>query len=221
MLDFDHIEARGLTKLYGPTRALISATLTVRRGDACVVEGPNGSGKTTLVSLLALLARPSRGELRFGEHDGRESRRELVGRIGYLGHRAAMYPGLSGRENLKFFGELREVPNLDARVEAAIERFDAKAFADKPLGKLSRGQMQRLALGLSVLHEPRLLVLDEPTTGLDARSIETLIGVIREERERGAIVLVVTHDESFASAVATRRVRLDRGKLVSDDEASR
>lgn len=219
MLDFDHIEARGLTKLYGPTRALVSATLTVRAGDVCVVEGPNGSGKTTLVSLLALLARPSRGELRFGEHDGREARRELVGRIGYLGHRAAMYPGLSGRENLHFFGELREVPNLGARVDAAIERFDAKSFAGKPLGKLSRGQMQRLALGLSVLHEPRLLVLDEPTTGLDARSIETLAAVIAEEKARGAIVLVVTHDEAFAEAVATRRVRMDRGKIASDEAA--
>lgn len=219
MLDYDRIEARGLTKTFGTTRALVGLDLTVRAGRCTVIEGPNGSGKSTLVGLLSLLSRPSRGTLRFGDHDALEREGELRASIGVLAHAAMVYPDLTGLESLALAADLYAVPDAARRVASLRERFDIGSFAERPTRTLSRGQLQRVALARAVIHEPRLLLLDEPSTGLDARATERLVTAIESEVARGAIVVLVTHDPELAAECADDRVAMERGRRAPDKDA--
>jgi heme exporter protein A len=214
-LDFDRIEVRDLVKLYGPTRALAGVQLELQAGQITAIEGANGSGKSTLLNVLALLTRPTRGSLRYGEHDP-QKRRELRARIGLVAHAAMVYPDLSGRENLELAARLHGL-SFDAGAFAALERrFELGAFMQRPARTYSRGQLQRLSLARALVHSPRLLLLDEPSTGLDAASLERLGEAMRQERARGAIVVLVTHDALLATALADRFVKLERGKLAGE-----
>jgi ABC-type multidrug transport system ATPase subunit len=216
VLDFDRVEARDLVKLYGSTRALVSVSVVLRAGEITAIEGANGSGKSTLLSLLALQARPTRGELRFGDKAASDSP-ELRGAIGLLAHAALLYPDLSGLENLELCAALHGLAGQAgaARIAALRERFELGPFVERAVRTYSRGQLQRVALARAILHAPRLLLLDEPSTGLDATGVERLIEVMRAERERGAIVVLVTHDAGLAEAVADRRLRLVAGRVES------
>jgi len=214
--DFEQVEARGLVKMFGTTRALSGVELTLRAGEITVVEGPNGSGKSTLLSLLAQLARPTDGVVRYGEvvPRGRAAEAALRRRIGVLSHAAMVYPDLTGRENLELYARLHACAEPRARVEAMIARFEIGRFVDRPVRTYSRGQLQRVALARALMHEPRLLLLDEPSTGLDVQGVERLAEAIGEERRRGAIAMLVTHDPALAGRLADRRVRLERGRVV-------
>src|SRR5262249_25281412 len=154
-------------------------------------EGPNGSGKSTLLNVLALLTRPSRGELRFGAHDPRKHPR-LRARIGLVAHAAMVYPDLTGHENLALTARLYALADARAALAELEARFELGAFMARPARSYSRGQLQRLALARALLPAPRLLLLDEPSTGLDQKSVERLCEAVRQERARGAIVVLVT-----------------------------
>jgi heme exporter protein A len=214
-LDFDRIEVRDLVKLYGPTRALAGLQLDLQAGQITAIEGANGSGKSTLLNVLALLTRPTRGSLRFGQHDPAR-RRELRSRIGLVAHAAMVYPDLTGRENLELAARLHGLSHSGPEFDALEARFELGAFMQRPTRTYSRGQLQRLALARALVHAPRLLLLDEPSTGLDTASLERLGEAMRQERARGAIVVLVTHDAVLAEALADRRVRLERGRLAGD-----
>jgi len=218
-LDFEHVETRALVKLFGPTPALAGVDLRFEAGQVTVIEGPNGSGKTTLLSILALLVRPTRGQLRFGTYDPRR-RTHLRGRVGLVAHAAMVYAELSGEENLALTASLY---GLDPRSEAIArmrDRFGLGGWLARPAGTYSRGQLQRLSLARALVHEPRLVLLDEPSSGLDATSHERLEAAVSEERARGAIVVVVTHDTGFAAAVGDRRIRFERGRVAEATGAS-
>ncbi len=206
-LPFTTVRTEGLTKLYGRTPALVGVDAELRAGEVTVIEGANGSGKSTLVQLLAQLARPTRGTVVYGALSGAEARRH----IGLLAHAPMLYPDLTGLENLALFASLYGV--AERELEALRERFELGAFAERPARTCSRGQLQRLALARALLPRPALLLLDEPSTGLDIRGVDRLATVIAEERERGAIVALVTHDAPFAERLADRRLRLDRGRV--------
>ncbi|MFN7702943.1 MAG: ABC transporter ATP-binding protein [Deltaproteobacteria bacterium] len=212
---YARVSGRGLVKTYGPTRALAGIDVDFAAREVTVVEGPNGSGKSTLLGLLSLLVRPSRGELRFGDRDARADATALRGTVGVLAHAALVYPDLSALESLALTAELHGLDAGEARgrIAALRDRFELGSFAERPARTYSRGQLQRLAIARTLLHRPTLVLLDEPSTGLDAASTERLVGAVLEERERGAIVVVVTHDAGFAEAVATRRLRLARGRV--------
>ena len=212
-LDFDRIEATGLVKLYGPTRALAGVQLELKAGEITAIEGPNGSGKSTLLNLLALLGRPNRGELRFGDHDALRTP-WLRSCIGLVAHAPMVYPDLTGRENLSLTAQLYGRPAQAPELAAIERRFELGAFMQRPSRTYSRGQLQRLALARALLPAPRLLLLDEPSTGLDAAGVERLRAVMQEERTRGAIVVLVTHDAPLAESVADRRVALRAGRVV-------
>ena len=214
MLDFDRVEAKGLVKTYGSTLALGGVDLAMREGTVTVIEGPNGAGKSTLLGILTLLARPTRGTLRFGDHDALARSTELRGRIGVLSHASFAYPDLTANENLLLAARLYRVPDPQKRVASLRARFEIGAFGDRPVRTYSRGQLQRVAIARALVHEPRLLLLDEPSTGLDARSTERLVEVVKEEKARGAIVALVTHDEDLASAVEGIRVAIVRGRIA-------
>jgi ABC-type multidrug transport system ATPase subunit len=214
---FETVEARGLVKTFGPTRALAGVDVSLRAGEVTVIEGPNGSGKTTLLGILSLLVRPNRGTVRFGADDALARPDALRGAIGVLAHAAMVYPDLTGIESLRLAAALYGVTGAEARIASLRERFEIGPFGERPTRTYSRGQLQRIALARALVHEPRLLLLDEPSTGLDAASVERLAGAVRQERARGSIVVLVTHDVAFAETVCDRRVVLSRGRVERTD----
>jgi ABC-type multidrug transport system ATPase subunit len=211
-LEFDRVEVRGLVKVYGPTRALIGVDASFEAGAVTAVEGPNGSGKSTLLSILAQLMRATRGEVMYGAHDGNRAGMALRAAIGVLAHAPMIYPDLSGIENLRLFASLHGAS--DKRAGELAERFEIGAWGTRPSRTYSRGQLQRVALARALVHSPRLLLLDEPSTGLDTASTERLVSAVEAEKERGAIVVLITHDEALADRLAQKRVRLERGRVV-------
>ena len=204
------VELRAVTKTFGPVRALVGVTVAFMAGRVSMVVGPNGSGKSTLLSILGTLTRPTSGKVSHGSL-GR-SREELRTVLGWVGHDSLCYGDLTGRENIELAARLHGVPARPA-FESARERFELGSFAERPFRTYSRGQRQRVALARALVHAPLLRLLDEPTTGLDAKSVEALRAVLRAEAARGSVVVVITHDEGFASAAGDVRVALDRGRI--------
>jgi heme ABC exporter ATP-binding subunit CcmA len=198
-----------VTKTYGPVRALRNVSLTLSTGRVTALLGPNGAGKSTLLSLVGALTRPTSGRV---EHVGLGSRTTVRSTLGWLGHDGLLYPDLTGLENVRLSSRLHGC--ADEAVEAVRARFDLSAFADRPVRTCSRGQRQRVALARALVHAPHLVLLDEPTTGLDAVGVHRLESVVREEAARGVTVLVVTHDERFASALDAQVVRMDAGRIA-------
>jgi ABC-type multidrug transport system ATPase subunit len=188
------IRARGVERRYGDKRVLRGVEFDVGADGFLVVTGPNGSGKTTLLRLCAGLALPSRGELDVSVERGR---------IGYLAHEPLVYRELTALENLELYGRLYRVPERRERTGMLLERFGLWDARHERAGSYSRGMLQRLALCRTLLHEPALLVLDEPYTGLDEEGAELLDREL-EERRAGAAFVVATHEpariERFASA---------------------
>ncbi len=204
-----------MTKTYGNTRALVKVSVRFAAGRVSVVLGPNGSGKSTLLAIVGTLMRPTSGKVSHGALG--KTRASVRKELGWLGHDSLCYADLTGRENIELAARLHGMDPLTA-FEAARNRFELKAFCDRPFRTYSRGQRQRVALARALVHEPKLLLLDEPTTGLDAGGVEVLREVVRAEAKRGAIVLVVTHDAAFANAAGDAQLVLERGKIASASE---
>jgi heme ABC exporter ATP-binding subunit CcmA len=192
------ITARGVEKRYGRKRALRPLDLELPRGSFLLVTGPNGSGKTTLLRLIAGLAAPSNGELHVDVDRGR---------LGYLGHEPLLYRDLTAQENLDLYGRLYRVPERGPRIAALLDRFDLSAVRSERAGSFSRGMVQRLALCRVLLHDPELLVLDEPFTALDADGAE-LLDLLLAELGRMNTVVLTTHDPARVAHLATDRLAL-------------
>lgn len=207
------VELRAVTKTYGPVRALVGVSAQFEAGLVSMVLGPNGSGKSTLLSIVGTLTQPTSGKVSHGAL-GR-SREQVRTSLGWVGHESLCYVDLTGRENIELAARLNGLGAADA-FEAARSRFELGAFAERPFRTYSRGQRQSVALARALVHAPQLLLLDEPTTGLDAASVMRLLTVVRAEAARGAVVLVVTHDERFAKEAGDVRIVLDRGRVKAD-----
>jgi heme exporter protein A len=213
---FQHVETRALSKVYGPTRALTGVDLRFERGQVTSVEGPNGSGKSTLLSLLGMLARPSKGDIFFGERAIQRAP-SLRAAVGVLGHAPMIYPDLNAHENLRLFAQLYALENTAEKLQQLSDRFGLGSWAERPARTYSRGQLQRVALARSILHAPQLLLLDEPSTGLDVASVERLTAAVEAERARGAIIVLVTHDDPLRDRLADRRIKLAHGRVVREE----
>ena len=190
------IHARGLAKRYGAKRIFDGLDLDVERGAFLVVTGPNGSGKTTLMRLIAGLIVPSAGEL---EVDAERAQ------LGFLGHEALVYRDLTAMENLLLYARLYRVPEARERVGMLLERFDLWEARNERAGSYSRGMVQRLALCRAFLHEPTLLLLDEPYSALDAEGAELLDRELAALRA-GATFVVATHDPARLEPLASGRL---------------
>ena len=166
-----------------------------------------------LFSMRPLLAHPTKGQIRYGKY-GPAHADDLRGCIGFIAHQLQLYPGLSGRENLVLAAKLQGIPYADKRALDLGEALAVSEYWDRPLRTYSRGQAQRISIARALLHEPRLLLMDEPATGLDVKSTDSFVRLIEQEKQRGAIIVVVTHEPEFASAVGDRVLHMDRGKLV-------
>jgi heme exporter protein A len=215
VLDFTSLTFTDVSRNFGRRRALARVTLHCHAGEIVALLGPNGAGKSTLLSIAATLLEPSSGTLRYGEHD---RNRELRSRIGLLAHDLYLYPELSAAENLTFFAQINRVADVAARVDRALASARLTDRRDDPVNGFSRGMRQRLAVERALLHDPRLVLLDEPFTGLDDASAAALVDRLRELRSRGAIVLVATHDLEVIDGLIDRAVMLRDGRLVAIGE---
>jgi heme ABC exporter ATP-binding subunit CcmA len=193
------IVARELAKRYGRKRVLSDVSLELAAGDVLLVTGPNGAGKTTLLRLLAGLAAPTSGELTHAVE------REQVG---FLGHEPLVYRELSALENLDLFGRLYRVPERRERIGMLLERYGLWEARHERVATYSRGMQQRLGLCRTLLHDPRLLVLDEPFSALDAAGAELLDRELADARGRDCGLVVATHDPERIASLATARVAL-------------
>ena len=206
------VEARGLVKRFGPLLALGGVDLEVPAASVLAVVGPNGAGKTTLLRILAGLARPTQGSVRIGPAP--YDRRRARGRVGYIGHATFLYPALSARENLLFAARLYGVADAEGRVRALLAEQELDPVAEQPAGSFSRGLAQRLAIARGLVHDPPVVLLDEPFTGLDPGSADRLAERIRRLRAEGRALVLVTHDLVQAAALADRAIVLMRGRIA-------
>jgi heme exporter protein A len=192
------IRARKLEKRFGAKRVVRALDLDVARGSFLLVTGPNGSGKTTLLRLIAGLAAPTGGEL---EVDAER------GELGFLGHDTLVYRELTGLENLELYGRLYRIPERRERIGMLLERFGLWDARNERVAEYSRGMQQRLAICRVFLHDPSLLLLDEPFSGLDVQGAELLERELAERRA-GATFLVATHDPERLGPLASAQLRL-------------
>jgi len=216
-VDFDSLTFHEVTRNFGRRRALNRVSLTCRAGEIVALLGPNGAGKSTLLSIAATLLSPSAGTVRYGTRTARDGGAPLRGRIGFLAHDLFVYPELSAAENLTFFARLHGLRDVGALVEAALRRAGLYDRRDDPAVTFSRGMRQRLAIERALLHAPRLVLLDEPFTGLDDAAVEAIGARLSTLRDAGVIVLLTTHDLEVAERVANRAVVLSGGRLEAID----
>ena len=213
-LDFTTLRLTDVTRNFGRRRALNRVSLEVHAGELVTLLGPNGAGKSTLLSIVATLIAPTSGDVRYGTLPLAKAGSELRARIGLLGHDLYIYPELSPAENLRFFGRVYGLADLGARIDRALERADLVLRRDDPVSGFSRGMRQRLALERALLHDPRLVLLDEPFTGLDDAATHALRTRLAGLRESGCIVLVITHDLETIDGIADRALMLHNGRLI-------
>ena len=212
------IEARGLSKRYGGVAALNEISFTLPQGSRTALIGPNGAGKSTLLALLSTLASPSSGEATIDGLDVATAPPELRRRLGVMTHRPMVYEELSPLENLLFFGRLYGVSEAKSRTEELLRAVGLWLRRDEPVEVLSRGYHQRLALARALLHRPRVLLLDEPETGLDEEGLTLLDELMLRAPE--VTVLAATHRRDRVDYWADGVLTLDRGRLVEDSIAA-
>ena len=205
----DSVVLDGVTKRFGGTMALRGVDASFPAGEVAVVIGPNGSGKSTLLGAIAKTLQPTSGTV---EYRPLTDDMSVRGEIGLLSHDTLAYGDLSGRANIEIAGELQGLTANEAWERAKIT-FELGSFAERPVRTNSRGQRQRVALARALVHEPSVVLLDEPTTGLDAAGVERLLRVVGNCQARGAVVIVVTHDADVFSGVGSSVWKMDRGKL--------
>ena len=215
-VDFEGVHLAGVSRHFDRRRALSQVSFTCRRGEVLGLIGPNGAGKSTLLAILSTLLQPSAGEVHYGDHTVRQSGPALRRRVGWLGHELQLYPELTARENLRFFADLQDVREPVARVERALVDSRLIDRADDPLVAFSRGMRQRLALERAMLHDPRLLLLDEPFTGLDGVSALALAARLAQLAADSRIVILATHESAFAGDVLSRALILRDCRIVAD-----
>ena len=219
MVDFDQVRLVDVSRHFGRRRAVSHVSLSARSGEIVGLLGPNGAGKSTLIGVLATLVAPTSGGVHYGDNASHGGDAALRKHIGLLAHELHLYPELSARQNLTFFAELY---GLDARerVDRAIDAAGLGDRGDDEVSGFSRGMRQRLALERALLHQPRLVLLDEPFTGLDDRSARVVADRLRRLAGDGAIVLLATHDLDLADGLVTRAALMRDGRMISDEPAT-
>jgi heme exporter protein A len=208
-LRFENIDKR-----YGGLLALRSVSLAIAPGECVVFAGRNGSGKTTLLRIAARLARPSRGSVSFSGKSG--DGEENAVRPGFVAHATMVYDELTAEENLLLFARLQDVQQPENRVEALLNEVGLSERRASLVRTFSRGMRQRVAIARALLHEPAVLLFDEPATGLDPQGVAWLAEAIRRLRDSGHTILMSLHGESEISSLGTRAIRLDAGSIAAD-----
>jgi heme exporter protein A len=208
-----------LSRAFGSRKAVDDVTLSVSAGSALALFGPNGAGKTTLLRVLSGLLKPTSGSARIGETrlpGGPDVRRT----VGVISHNTLLYEALTARENVEFTARLYGVRDFRAAAERALTRMRIMERADSPVRALSRGLRQRVSIARATVHDPRVILADEPFTGLDLLGASALSDLLNELRNQGAAVFLVTHNVDEGLAIATQAAVMTRGRIVSMEETA-
>ena len=206
------LATRALTKRFGLHVAVSDLHLSVARGSCLAIFGPNGAGKTTLLKLLAFLVKPTSGEILFGGERGEAG--ELRQRIGFLSHQPLLYKHLTAYENLKFYARLYGLTSARKRAREVLAAVGLEDRADEPVQGFSYGMLQRAAVARALLHEPELLLLDEPFSGLDSQGARDLMAILEGLRDGARTLILTTHDIHRGLALCDEAGILIRGRLA-------
>lgn len=207
----------GITKRFGGIRAVSNVNLKVFPGDFLTIFGPNGAGKTTLLRIIASLTQPTVGHIEFSQENVNKGRAQ----VGYVSHQSFLYNELTGFENLEFYGNLYDFREPCTRASEMLIKMGLEKVGQRLVREYSRGMKQRLTLARALLHAPSLLLLDEPYTGLDQHGSRLLTSVLRNVKEEGSTVILITHNLREGLELCSRAVIQHRGELileVSSDE---
>ncbi|MFE8703346.1 heme ABC exporter ATP-binding protein CcmA [Cytobacillus sp. FJAT-54145] len=212
------LELKQITKIIGDKTILRNVSLSLRRGESLAVIGPNGAGKSTFFKCTVGLLQPTSGEIILDQEIIKKNSPLLKKKIGFLGHESFLYNTLSPVENLRFYGKLYKVKNIEEKSQRLLKEVGLHYFKDIPIRSFSRGMMQRLAIARVLLPEPELLFLDEPHTGLDQEAVKVLNSIIKEKQTDGTGILLISHDFEQVLNLCKRVVVLDKGKIVAETE---
>lgn len=213
---FPRLEARGIAKYFGRFVALEGVNLSISPGEFVVVLGRNGAGKTTLLRICGLIVQPSAGELRFDGTPLSKCSPAVKGRVGFVGHESFLYDELTVRENLRFYTRLYGLSDGARAIENRLEELGLADRASDLVRNLSRGLRQRAAIARALLHQPDLLLLDEPATGLDAPASQRFYALLARLHAAGSTILLSSHELTRSLALAQRILLLGRGQVVFD-----
>jgi len=219
MIEFDDVRLADVSRHFGRRRAVSHVSLTARSGDIIGLLGPNGAGKSTLIGMLATLVTPTSGTITYGGRSARMLGGALRASIGLLAHELSLNPDLTARQNLALFAGLYGLP-VDETVDRALATSGLSDRADDVVSAFSRGMRQRLALERALLHRPRLVLMDEPFTGLDDAAVGAVRSRLQAIAADDAIVVVTTHDLDLADGLVTRVAIAHAGRLVADEPAA-
>lgn len=221
MLGEAMIQAVGLSKFYGDFAATRDVTFSIPRAQVCAFLGPNGAGKSTTMKLLTGYLAPTAGLARIAGFDVSTHRLEAAAHLGYLPENGPLYPDMTPLSLLRFFGKARGLPadRLRSRIDAVVEQCFLNDVLEKTIAKLSKGYRQRVGMAQVLLHEPDVLIMDEPTTGLDPNQIREVRNLIRSLGQTKT-VLLSTHILQEVDAVANRVIMINAGRVVFDGEPS-
>ncbi len=208
------VEIKGLTKSFGRQLALKAVDLTVGEGEFLILVGPNGAGKTTLLRVLATIARPSSGDIQVDGFRLDKESNEIRRRIGFVPHQTLLYEDLTAYENLQFYGRMYDVTNLDQRIQELTEKMGMSSQLHRLVRTLSRGTHQRFSIIRALLHEPSLLLLDEPETGLDRRASAMLIDILKDSKKT---IIMASHRLEKGLELADRVAMLASGRVKYED----
>ena len=210
MSDSPIITVTGLVKQFGRFAALRGVNATFAPGRLYAILGDNGAGKTTLLRSLAGLAPPTRGTISML---GTTKLRDVCAQLGYMAHPSLLYAEMSGMENLRYFARLYGITE-DARCEGVIRAVKLDPVLERPVGQYSQGMRQRMSLARALLNDPRILLLDEPFSNVDVRSAREMAGLLRDLRDHGKTLFVVTHQASLLESIADEFVWMESGQIV-------
>lgn len=207
------LRASQLTKDFGHRSIVKNVTLSVNPGEVVTIFGPNGAGKTTLIKILATLLKPTSGELEIEGTDAIEDYSDVRGMLGVVIHEMLAYPALSPYENLKFFGQMYGVNQLEHRCRVLLTEVGLQRFAHEPLHIFSRGMTQRFMIARALLHQPSVLLFDEPFSGLDAAAKQFVLDRIAQEQQNDKGIVITTHNTELGYLVGTRFFFMINGEL--------
>ncbi|MGB4594661.1 MAG: heme ABC exporter ATP-binding protein CcmA [Anaerolineaceae bacterium] len=212
------LEVNALTKRYGRRKILKDLDLSLRGGEVACLLGPNGAGKTTLLRVLSGLASLQGGQISLDGQPIDFKDQRLRRRIGLIMHQPFLYENLTGLENLRFYAELYQTNQSIDMLKTALERVGLNPTREDPVRAFSRGMKQRLTVARALLHDPDILLMDEPYTGLDQQGCKLLNQILLEEKQAGRLILITTHELDFARQVADRFITLHLGKIADQFE---
>jgi heme exporter protein A len=216
-----YIEARGLVKKFGHKTALRNVDIVLTEGDSLALFGPNGAGKSTLIQVLCSLLQPTSGSVRIAGYEARRDREALHQIIGLIGHQTFLYPDLTADENLKFYGAMYGVPRLNDRIPEVLDLVGLSDFRKDVVQNFSRGMQQRLSIGRAIIHDPMIIFLDEPFTGLDQQGSEDFKKLILQFRDQGKTVIMASHHLHLGLELCDRAAILKSGRIVYLQDVAR